>query len=246
MSRFKVGDRVRVRDIDVDSIDCGIRFVDSMRRLCGLEGTISSVRSFDGLVNGIDFGDPGINGEWCFANDWLELVDEVSGVSGVSEVSEVSKRASEVESCGLDLVKLLKGCEGVSLWSPICGECTFKGIEPSVPYPIHVISSVPGGLKNDLSFSADGRYLVAYDRGECVLWPSRECQTWDGWVVPRWRAEKGGFYWFITSAFQVSSASDLRTEDDAALWEVGNYFANADLCKVALERLRDYWFTQKE
>lgn len=243
MSKFKVGDRVRVKNVEVGSVDDGATFVDAMRCLCGLEGTISSVRPFYGVVNDIDFGDHGINGEWCFADEWLELVDEVSGVS---EVSEVSERASEVESCGLDLVKLLKGCEGVSLWSPICGECTFKGIEPSVPYLIHVIPSVSDVPDDILSFSADGRYLVAYSRGECVLWPSRECQTWDGWVAPRWRAEKGGFYWFITSAFQVSSASDLRTEDDAALWEVGNYFANADLCKVALERLRDYWFTQKE
>lgn len=244
MSKFKVGDRVRVKNVEVGSFLNGAVFVDSMRCLCGLEGTVTCVRSSDGLVVVIDFGGPAIDGKWSFADAWLELVDEVSKDS---EVSEVSERASEVESCGLDLVKLLRGHEGISLWSPICGECVFEHIdENSSIYPIRVVFDTVDKGSKVADFTVDGKYFSNCPDSECVLWPSHECRTWDGWVAPRWRAEKGKCYFFISSEFELSLTSDMYGAEDTKRWEVGNYFKREAACEAALEKMKGYLSSQEK
>ena len=73
----------------------------------------------------------------------------------------------------LNLVKLLKECEGTTIWSDIHGECFLERITDG-SFPIVL-------AKNDHSrftFMKDGR-VSNYPDGKCMIWPSRECRDWN-------------------------------------------------------------------
>ena len=72
----------------------------------------------------------------------------------------------------LNLVKLLKGCEGTPIWSDIHGQCHLEKIEDSI-FPIVL-------KNNDLTksyFMNDGR-TANYADGKCMIWPSKDCRDW--------------------------------------------------------------------
>ena len=72
----------------------------------------------------------------------------------------------------LNLVKLLKGCEGMPIWSDIHGQCHLEKIEDSI-FPIVL-------KNNDLTksyFMNDGR-TANYADGKCMIWPSKDCRDW--------------------------------------------------------------------
>lgn len=68
----------------------------------------------------------------------------------------------------LDLVAILKDCtSGTPLYSTICGEVTFQGINQDSPFSI---------CTNHGTYTTEGKYFS--DRGECVLFPSKEQRDW--------------------------------------------------------------------
>lgn len=86
----------------------------------------------------------------------------------------------------LDLTEILKNCEGVELWSDICGKCIFTKSDDN-----EICVKEIGYGRYSLSFLNNGKY-DDYPNGKCLLWPSETCRDWstfkkplkaDDWVV---------------------------------------------------------------
>lgn len=73
----------------------------------------------------------------------------------------------------LNLCELLKGCEGITLYSPIHGDVILKSIIDRCNDPI--IVTLSDG--DTIDYCKDGRYLSMYD-GECMLFPSKDNRDW--------------------------------------------------------------------
>lgn len=83
MSKFKIGDRVIVRQFDdmgqefgvnrFREITCRFAFTESMKYLCGKIGTITDV-SYSGN-HSISFDDETDASYWSISEDMLELID---------------------------------------------------------------------------------------------------------------------------------------------------------------------------
>jgi hypothetical protein len=91
----------------------------------------------------------------------------------------------------LDLIGILKGCEGVELWSNVFGLCKLERIIETVRHPIVLSITNNVGVNISECISKDGLYNNAYN-GECILWPSETNRDWstfkkpvkdDDWVV---------------------------------------------------------------
>ena len=74
----------------------------------------------------------------------------------------------------LDLTKILKGCEGQTLYSMISGDVTLKEIYTPSDYPIKLVTvnseRINSVTKQGLHFS--------FSQGECILFPSKENRDW--------------------------------------------------------------------
>lgn len=68
MSKFKVGDKVRIKQIESGYNTGTVLFVDDMLRYCGLETTIRQINGY-GILLDCD------GGKWNWVKEWLELVD---------------------------------------------------------------------------------------------------------------------------------------------------------------------------
>lgn len=78
----------------------------------------------------------------------------------------------------INIAKLLKGCpKGTKLYSPLFGEVQFRYID----------DSTFGIIVEDFehcsrSFDKYGRYFTKYNNAECLLFPSKDYRTWNGWT----------------------------------------------------------------
>lgn len=83
----------------------------------------------------------------------------------------------------IDLTKILEGCEGVELWSPLIGRCTLERIDTGSNTPIRVRR-----LLNDytLTFTEEGYYYYSSKRddSECILFPAKDQRDWGKFVKP--------------------------------------------------------------
>lgn len=88
----------------------------------------------------------------------------------------------------IDLAKLLKDCpKGTPLYSPIFGNVALikvwndpqdsNGPEEN---PIEISYTSDGKLTTEY-FAKDGRYDCGIENGECMLFPSKDNRSWDGW-----------------------------------------------------------------
>ena len=73
----------------------------------------------------------------------------------------------------INLVEILRGCEGIKLYSPIVGTVELIAIVKKAEYPI--LTKIENFI--NLSFTDDGRYLDV-PNGDCVLFPSKENRNW--------------------------------------------------------------------
>lgn len=255
MSEFKVGDCVRVRKVFEGSEGVnGICFVHEMEGLCGLEGIVTSVGPMKCGVHGetgesiscvtaIKFNGCRDVSTFVWEDDWLELVYR-GGDEGIES-------SSSSLSLSLDLVSLLKGHEGITLWSPLWGSCTLERVSFVADYEgyqiyVSPLVGVEGMISPPIeSLTADGCFIGSYRGrgGSCVLWPSRDCQTWDGWVAPRWRAKKGESYYYINSGLEVMGGIEEGGETKSSLSDLRfrayNYFPTFEAAAAMAGRLGD-------
>lgn len=88
------------------------------------------------------------------------------------------------ESKQHDLTEILKGCNGVKLWSDICGDCTLIKIYHNDEYPLRLETETSNG-KEEISFCKDGRYVTLFTDGKCTLWPSKTLRDWSKFERPK-------------------------------------------------------------
>ena len=62
-------------------------------------------------------------------------------------------------------------------------------------------------------------------------------------TVKRWRAEKGGIYWFIDIDFsgKVRDLWDQRSSDENTRYNLGNYFKTKEIAQKVKEELDKFW-----
>ena len=79
------------------------------------------------------------------------------------------------------IAELLKDCpKGTKLYSPLFGEVEFAEVMDTDYVPIRVMKRGYG-----LRFDEYGRYMGnEYPDSECLLFPSKDCRTWEEWKVP--------------------------------------------------------------
>lgn len=88
----------------------------------------------------------------------------------------------------IDLTKILKDCpEGTKLYSTIYGEVEFYNIVESSFYPI--ILRTNKGMRP--SVTKYGMQAIDYeDKGECILFPSRDQRDWSKFTAPWYKKGK--------------------------------------------------------
>lgn len=80
----------------------------------------------------------------------------------------------------INIAEILKNCpKGMKLYSPICGECTFGGVNNDPKYPIIVYATD----ETPLYFTADGRYFNNED-AEYLFFPSKDQRDWSKFQRP--------------------------------------------------------------
>lgn len=82
-----------------------------------------------------------------------------------------------------DLTEILKGCNGVKLWSDICGDCTLINIDLNEEYPLILQTKGSNGVE-EITFGKDGRYVTCFTNGRCTLWPSETLRDWSKFKRP--------------------------------------------------------------
>ena len=79
----------------------------------------------------------------------------------------------------LGLTSILKGCEGVELWSDICGRCNLDRINHDglIRVLVNEVNSIC------LNFLPDGRFYD-FEGAKCLLWPSETNRDWSQFKKP--------------------------------------------------------------
>lgn len=81
-----------------------------------------------------------------------------------------------------NIAELLKDAPmGMKLYSPLIGEVELAEVMDTDYMPIRVMKKRGYGIR----FDEYGRYMGnEYPDAECLLFPSKECRTWEGWKLP--------------------------------------------------------------
>jgi hypothetical protein len=100
----------------------------------------------------------------------------------------------------VDLIKIIENMpSGRTLWCDVFGEVTVK-VETG-PDGVDYISAKSVSTENFILLNRDGS---VHQGCPCVLWPSRECRSWNNWQVALFkegdfidnnRTGKGKFIW---------------------------------------------------
>ena len=136
-------------------------------RVVGMSSTSSPI-----LVSGYMYG-------WYISHKNNKLIDLIDGslINNNDKLWFASIDLLKQEE--LDLCEILKGCEGITLYSPIHGDVVLKLIRYSGNDPI-VVTLSDG---ETIDYCKDGRYLSMY-KGECMLFPSKENRDWSTFKKP--------------------------------------------------------------
>lgn len=83
----------------------------------------------------------------------------------------------------INLVEILKGCEGMEFWCDLSGKCILERIDSDKKeYPINIVSQV--GKKHHWdNLTKEGKFYNFPD-GICLLWPSKTNRDWSTFKKP--------------------------------------------------------------
>jgi len=122
----------------------------------------------------------------------------------------------------INIAKLLKDApKGMKLYSPLFGEVKFKYINGS-QFGIIVEDSA----ECSRSFDKYGRYFTIYNNAECLLFPSKECRTWENFELPVKSKFKVGD-WVVTDYGKVSQVVSVDKDGDGYTLDDGVYFSGS-------------------
>lgn len=81
----------------------------------------------------------------------------------------------------INLATLLKDCpKGTTFWCDGFGMVELDGVSLKRKHPIKIWATNRYGFKTTFCLCPDGS-RSEYFPGHCVLWPSKNCRTWEGW-----------------------------------------------------------------
>ena len=140
-----------------------------------------------------------------------------------------------------NLVELLKGREGMKLYSPICGECELIRVDTQSDFPIRVTKN--GEIMYAFTFL--GQYSPQED-AECLLFPSKEERSWENFQVGR--VKKGEWYYLVDTrnGVEVFSYQDNRDEIDDVLFASGNYFFTKEEAEKFAKKVKRIFLERKK
>lgn len=134
---------------------------------------------------------------------------------------QTTNKITVMEKEILNLVEILKDVpSGTEFYSTVYGDCAFARIDNARgDYPI-LISAVNRCNDNHEEFlTSDGRNYVDFD-GECVLFPSKENRSWEGWKYnplkegdPVMVSNSDGYGWQLAYYCGGNSASFYKGVD---------------------------------
>lgn len=85
----------------------------------------------------------------------------------------------------INIAEILKDAPyKTKLWSPICGDCYLLGVEKDMDafeYPITITRNSKDWSMQPLKFTRDGKL---YKSGECLLFPTKNCRSWEDFQAP--------------------------------------------------------------
>lgn len=109
-----------------------------------------------------------------------------------------------------NIAELLKDCpKGTKLYSPLFGEVEFVKIDTKQSvcvYPI-IVTECNGSVK---SFTKFGVYITEYRDSDCLLFPSKEVRTWEGWKAPKPHYDVANFKPFDKVLVRYADADTWR------------------------------------
>ena len=124
----------------------------------------------------------------------------------------------------INIAELLKNApEGMKLYSPLLGEVEFKYTNDS-KFGIVVQDSE----ECYRSFDKYGRYFTIYNNSECLLFPSKECRTWENFKLTKPKFKVGDN---IKTGNTIETIAEVNHTIRSYYCESGRviYFANQDL-----------------
>lgn len=129
----------------------------------------------------------------------------------------------------MDLIKLLKGQEGIELYSPIFGEGILDEVNENLFYSI----IVKDNSDEFHHFTKEGYYTKGEKvNPECLLFPSKENRDWNNFS--KWRAKNGGKYYYIKfyNEADVEQTIDTRAGFDEEKYKSNNYFKTEEKAQI--------------
>lgn len=166
--------------------------------------------------------------------------------------SEIPNQIKVMEEKELNLVELLKDCEGEEFYSHSYGNVILEDIVVSEQYPMVVRPMGYDNIRRE-AYYPNGK-ISKY--GHTDLFPSRALyekypldpySAWMEWnperTHKRWRAGRGEEYWRIIfdESFDnsITSSFDVRDCIDNANYDIGNYFKDEQTAQQAAEAVRE-------
>lgn len=90
-----------------------------------------------------------------------------------------------IEPKEIDICEVLKGCEGMELWSDIFGKCKLESLNGDDDYEIVVlVLDTNSGDNGYEQFTKYGRFYDCYQNCKCMLWPSETNRDWSTFKKP--------------------------------------------------------------
>lgn len=115
-----------------------------------------------------------------------------------------------------------------------------KGIYGSEKRADDVLAWLRSQGAKKCSFNGDVEYIIYYvDQGQVKAVNKTHSVLFDIVELPRWRAEKGGEFYFVDFTGEVFSDMDERSTTDNAMYEIGNYFQTKEEAETYAEKFRE-------
>lgn len=209
--RFKVGDKVKVSE-NAALVTCANKI-----------GTIVK------------------KGQCCKGDGWvLDISKSVFLESELEPYTESEAKPTEIggvkeETKELDLCELLKGCEGMEFYSPYLGNCILDDLDWGDDDHCIRLNNKENGLW--VAIPACGHE----EGGELMLYPSKDCRTWEGWRPPRerWKPKDGDAYYWFDSHDHVRNYCWNNDTIDNSMFTSDNCFRTEEQAKEAAKRIRE-------
>lgn len=140
------------------------------------------------------------------------------------------------ENKKFDISEILEKCPtGISLYSPIFGEVRYIGLKGAG------IIQVKKNEIDEYNFYYDGRYD---DKGECMLFPSKDQRDWSKFKLPvkppfEVKMDENDEYYYVDDLGEVQNVVNNEYSWRDSRYSIGNYFNTIEQAEYVRDRVRE-------